>query len=82
MIARCIYMKKTIFFLFILWSALFFTTGLGAAESLDSAFHALDFQLPGKTLPAIDFELEDLAGNLIRLSSMREIGSASCRERV
>ncbi len=63
-------MKKTIFFLFILLSALFFTTGLGAAESLDSAFYALGFQLPEKTLPAVDFELEDLDGNLIRLSSM------------
>jgi len=64
-------MEKTIFILFILWSALFFTTGLGAAETLDSAFYALGFQLPEKTLPALDFELEDLDGNLISLSSMR-----------
>jgi len=63
--------KKTIFFFFILWSALFFTAGLGAAENLDSALQALGFQLPDKTLPAVDFELEDLDGNLISLSSMR-----------
>jgi peroxiredoxin len=62
--------KKTIFFLFILWSALFFTTGLGAAESLDSALYALGFRLPEKTLPAVDFELEDLDGRMISLSSM------------
>lgn len=64
-------MKKTIFFLLILWSALFFTTGLGAAENLDSAFNALGFALPEKTISAVDFELEDLNGNLISLSSMR-----------
>jgi len=64
-------MKKTIFSLFILWSAISFTAGLGAAESLDSALDALGFQLPQKTLPAVDFELEDLDGNLISLSSMR-----------
>ncbi|MBA7538835.1 Thiol-disulfide oxidoreductase ResA [subsurface metagenome] len=64
-------MQKIIFIFFILWSTLFFTTGLGAAESLDSAFYALGFRLPEKTLPAVDFELEDLGGNLISLSSMR-----------
>ncbi len=63
--------EKTIFFLLILWSALFFTTGLGAAENLDSAFNALGFALPEKTISAVDFELEDLDGNLISLSSMR-----------
>jgi len=63
--------KKTIFFLFIFWSALFFTAGLGAAESLDSALYSLGFQLPEKTLPAVEFELEDLDGNLVSLSSMR-----------
>lgn len=64
-------MKKIIFFLLFIWSALFFTTSLGATENLDSAFYALGFQLPEKTIPAVTFELEDLNGNLVSLSSLR-----------